>query len=65
MDPVTAVGLLLTLVDKVGTLGAMISKAQTEKRDLTQAEVQQLIAADDAARASLQSAIAAAKAQGR
>lgn len=65
MDPVTAVGVVLALIDKVAQIGGMISKAQAEKRDLTAAEVDAIVAMDDSARQQLVSAIAAAKAAGR
>lgn len=65
MDPVTAVGLVLALLDKAALIGGMISKAQAEKRDLTAAELDQIVAADNAARAKLDEAIKAAKAAGR
>ncbi len=61
MDPMTAVTLLLGLLDRATQIGALISKAQAEKRDITAAELDQLVAADDAARKQLQDAIDKAK----
>lgn len=65
MDPVTAITLLLGLLDKATQIGALITKAQKEGRDITSAELKQLVAADDEARKLLNDAIANAKAQGR
>lgn len=65
MDPVTAVGVVLALVDKIAQIGGVIAKAQAEKRDLTAAEMDAIVAMDDSARQQLVNAIATAKAAGR
>lgn len=57
-----AIQLLLGLLDRATQIGALISKAQAEKRDITPAELDQLVAADDAAKKALQDAIDKAKA---
>lgn len=56
-----AIQLLLGLLDRATQIGALISKAQSEKRDITQAELDVLVAQDDAARKALQDAINAAR----
>ncbi len=56
-----AVQLLLGLLDRASAIGTLISKAQTEKRDITQAELDALVAEDDVAKKALQDAIARAK----
>ncbi len=56
-----AVSLLLGLLDRATQIGALIKTAQSEGRDITSAELDTLVAADDAARKALNDAIAAAK----
>jgi len=58
---VIAMNLIMQLIDRAGTIGALIQKAQTEKRDITPAELDALAVQDDAARAKLVAAIAAAR----
>lgn len=54
------VSLLLQYSDKIATVGKMLTTAKAEGRDVTQAELDALFAGDDAARAALDAAIAAA-----
>lgn len=61
MDPMTAVTLLLGLLDRAGQIGVLIQKAQAEKRDITDAELDQLVEIDNQARKALQDAIAAVR----
>lgn len=65
MGVAEGITILLALLDKVTTMGAAISKARAEQRDLTEAEVDSFVAADDTARANLDAAIKAAKARGQ
>jgi hypothetical protein len=55
------VDLLLGLLDRANAIGALISKAKAEGRDVTDAELDALVAQDDAARAALVAAIAKAR----
>lgn len=59
-----AVQIVLALLDRAAQIGALISTAQAEKRDITTAELDALIAQDDAAKARLDAAIAKARAGG-
>lgn len=59
-----AVQLLLSLLDRATQIGALISKAQAEKRDITAAELDTLVAQDDAAKKALDEAIAKARSAG-
>lgn len=52
--------LLLGLLDRSAQIGALLSKAQAEGRDITGDELDALFATDAAARAELQAAIDAA-----
>lgn len=61
MGAAAAIELLLGLLDRATAIGALISKAQAEKRDITEAELDGLAAHDDAARALLAAAIAKAR----
>ncbi len=65
MDPLSAVTLLLGLLDRAAALGALIAQARSENRDITAAELDSLRLADDTARDALVKAIADAKAAGR
>jgi len=56
--------LVLGLLDRASTIGAMITTARSEGRDVTQAELDALVATDKIARQDLIDAIAAAKAKG-
>lgn len=53
-----AITLLLTLATRAGEISAGIARARAEGRDLSDAELQGLRDADDAARAELVAAIA-------
>lgn len=55
------VELLLGLIDRASAVGAIISKAQAEGRDVTDAELDGLAAGDDAAKIALAAAIAKAR----
>ena len=61
MNATIAIQLLLGLLDRASAIGALISKARADKRDISDAELDALMAADDAARAALEKTIAAAK----
>ena len=59
-----ALQLLDGLLARAGTISNLIKQAQAEKRDVTEAELNSLAAADDAARHRLTQAIAAAQGGG-
>jgi len=65
MAPELAITLLLGLLDRAASWGAIIAKAQAEGRPLTDAEVDTFVDADDASKAALEAAIAKAKSEGR
>lgn len=52
--------LFLQYSDKLGAMAKLMATAASENRDVTEAELDTLFAGDDAARALLQAAIAAA-----
>jgi hypothetical protein len=56
-----AVDLLLGLLDRASAIGTLLAKANTEGRDVTDAELDALAAGDDAARAALDAAIKKAR----
>jgi RNA:NAD 2'-phosphotransferase (TPT1/KptA family) len=56
-----AITLLLGLLDRAAVIGSVINAARTEGRDLTQAEIDLVVAADDKARNELVAAIEKAK----
>lgn len=60
MNAAALVTLLLGLLDRAAAIGVLLSKANAEGRDVTDAELDALGASDDAARARLQAAIDAA-----
>lgn len=63
MDPVTvnlALQMLWGLLDRVGTVSALIKRG-----DITEAELDALAADDDKAREALKAAIAKARAEGK
>ena len=60
-----AVSLLLALINNAGQISQLITNAKAQNRDLTMAELQAIVDADQAARASLVDAIAAAQAAGK
>lgn len=59
-----ALGLLFGLIDRAAQIQQLIQTAKSEGRDISEAELNALQAADDAARQKLQEAIANAKASG-
>lgn len=61
MGTEAAIALLLGLLDRAAAIGTLIAKAQSEKRDITDAELDTLVAADAAARSALVDAIAKAR----
>lgn len=63
MGAAEAVMLLLGLLDRAAAWAAVIAKAQAEGRALTEEEVDSFVAADDAAKAALEAAIAKARGQ--
>jgi hypothetical protein len=56
-----ALQVLITLLQQSQTLSNLVAKAQAEGRDLTDAEVDSVVAADDAAKAELAAAIVKAR----
>ena len=56
-----ALQLLLGLLDRASQVGALINAAKSENRDITNAELDTLVAADDKAKQDLEDAIAAAR----
>ena len=56
--------LILGLLDRASAIGALITTARAEGRDVSVAELDALVAADQVARQNLVDAIAAAKAAG-
>lgn len=65
MPALAAIDLILALLTRASAISALVAQAQAEKRDLTEAEMNQIIAEDDKARAGLVAAIEKAKAEGR
>jgi hypothetical protein len=65
MDQLALVTLLLGILERAAAVGALINKARAEGRDISAAELEALVDADDAAREALVKAIADAKAEGR
>lgn len=66
MNPVTidlVLTLMIQMLNRAAEFGALITKARGEGRDISQAELDALVAQDDAARADLQAAIDEAKAK--
>lgn len=61
-NALAATQVLLSLLNQAATIGATMRQAQLEGRDLTAAELDAVLAADATARAGLQAAIDAAKA---
>ena len=55
------IALLLQYSDKITQIGTLLTTAHAEGRDVSSAELDTLFADDDAARAALDAAIAAAK----
>jgi len=63
MNAAIAVSLILGLLDRASAIGALLKAARAEGRDLTEAEIDKLVAEDDAARTELDAAIAKARGQ--
>ena len=61
MNVETALSLLIQLLSQADAIGRLIQAARSEGRDLTDAELDALVAGDDAARAALVDAINNAK----
>jgi len=61
MNSAIAVTLLLGLLDRAQAIGTLIKTAREEGRDITEAEIDQLVADDDAAKAALDLAIEKAR----
>ena len=59
------IGLLLQLIEQAARVSAVIRQAQAENRDVTAAELAEIIVANETARGALVDAIAKAKAEGR
>jgi hypothetical protein len=59
MNAIALLTLLLQYSDKIVAIGQLLSKAQTEGRDVTSQELDVLFGQDDAARARLEALIAA------
>ena len=59
MGAEVAISLLFGLLDRAQAYAAVIQKAKSEGRDVTEAELDTLASADDAARHDLQREIAA------
>ncbi len=53
--------ILLPLLDRASAIAALLKTAQSENRDVTDAELDALFANDDAAKAALDAAIKAAR----
>ncbi len=56
-----AIQLLLTATEQVAKIGATIATARAENRDVSEAELDGLVASDDLARADLAQKIAKAR----
>ncbi len=61
MNAADGLALLLNLLGSANAIGQLLSTAQAQGRDITPEELQSVVNADDAARAALVSAIAAAR----
>lgn len=59
-----AIQLLMGLLDRAQAISTLLNKAKAEGRDVTDAEIDELAAGDDAARAVLQAAIDKARGGG-
>jgi hypothetical protein len=65
MNSLALIDLILSLASRMQAAGQLIKIARAEGRDVTTAELDELAAADDAARDALVDAIAKAKEEGR
>jgi hypothetical protein len=61
MNTSAIIDLILSLVSRLQAAAALIRKARSEGREITEAELDTLVADDNAARESLVAAIAAAR----
>jgi len=61
MPPAIVFQLLFGLLDRAAAVGTLIKTAQSEGRDVTEAELDALVADDDEAKAQLKAAIDAAR----
>lgn len=55
---ITALDLLLSFVDRAQQVGELLNRAQLEGRDVTMAELDELVKEDDIAKRALEEAIA-------
>lgn len=62
---VIAMDVVFGLLDRAMAYAAVVNKAKAENRDVSSEELDALAAADDAAKAKLDAAIAKARAEGR
>lgn len=60
-----AITLLISALNHASEIGALISRARAEGRDVSDAEIDALLAQDDAAKAKLAAHIQQAKSEGR
>lgn len=65
MNAVIALDLLIKLLGQADAIARLINAARAEGRDVTDAELNALVAKDDAAKAALQAAIEQARTAGR
>ena len=65
MGTAEGIALLLEILDRAATWGAVVQKAQAENRDLTPAEVDGFAASATASEKRLRQAIDKARAEGR
>lgn len=65
MGAAAGIEILLSLLDRAATWGAVVQKARLENRNISEAEIDSFFAADDEADKRLQAAIDKAKAEGR
>ena len=65
MNVLAAIDLVLALITRSQAISSVIANAQSEGRDLTQAEWDQILKDDDSARAELLAAIEKARSEGR
>ena len=62
-ETIVAINLALTLMDRAAAYMATVNKAKAEGRDVSSAELDAAVAADDKARGAEQDAIARARAR--
>ena len=61
MNAALVIQLVLSLIDRAAAISALLTKAKSENRDVSDDELNALFANDDAAKAALDAAIAAAR----